>query len=190
MKNVFKKLSVVLAIAIMTAALAGCGGKGGNTTASSTDASKFPTFSAKDFQGNQFTQEMFKDSPVTVLNLWFTGCEACVSEMPQLEKLSKDLKEKGVALAGVCTDAGMDKDIAAEAKKILKQNNVTYTNIVMDQGDEIDKYMMNIMAFPTTLLIDRDGNIVGESITGSLDTQEQIDNLNKRIDEIIANEKQ
>lgn len=191
MKNTLKKLLIMIMAIMLIGSLTACGSQKDNVKNQSSNTSIFPNFNATDFQGNQFTQNMFKDNPVTVLNIWFTGCQACVSEMPQLETLSKELKEKGVALVGVCIDdVSMDKTVYAQAEKILKDNNITYPNLIMEHGEEIDNYLNNIFAFPTTLLIDREGNIIGEPIVGSIDNQKQIDDLNNRIDKIIENDKQ
>lgn len=181
MNKIIKKLTVLMTLVVLATSLVACGGK------KEVANEKFPDFTAKDFQGNTVSQDIFKENSVTVVNVWFTGCKACIQEMPQLEKISNDLKAKGVGFVGICVDAE-DPSLKAEGEKILKQAGVTYPNLITDHSEAIDKYLNGIVAFPTTLFVDKEGNIVGEPMVGSIDGQKGIDDLNKRVDEILAKE--
>lgn len=182
MNKVFKKVMAIVAVVALTFSLAACGSSPETKTKL---PETFPAFTATDLTGKSVSSDMFKDNAVTVLNLWFTGCEACVQEMPQLEKISKELEAKGGKMVGICTDATDDK-MKKEATDILKKSGATYTNLSVDNDSEAGKFLGTVMAYPTTLLVDRQGHIVGDAIVGSIDSQEQIDNLMKRVDEIVA----
>lgn len=186
MKKTFKNFLFTFLLVVIGMSLVACSANGSGAT--KFEDGKFPTFTAKDFDGNEVTDAVFKENAVTVLNLWFTGCKGCVQEMPELEKLSQEWKNKNVRLIGICSDA-TSKEYEDIAKNILKEHGVTYTNIIMEKGEKIDKFMSSVVAFPTTILIDRNGNVVGDVITGSIETKEQIDEINKRIDDIIAKDK-
>lgn len=187
MKSMFKKLSLLMVMCFFALSFAAC--SNGKASASASAENKFPKFTGVDMNGNKVSEEIFKEHAVTVVNMWFTGCKACIMEMPDLEKKSNEWKEKDVNLLGVCADIQNNEEIRNEAKKILASKGVTYTNISLDNGEDIDKFMMNITTFPSTYLVDRNGNIVGEPILGTLDNEKASNDINKRIDEIIAKDK-
>ncbi|MDY2987243.1 MAG: TlpA disulfide reductase family protein [Peptoniphilus sp.] len=184
MKRILKKTILLSMSLIMLLALVACGNNSKGETTLTKDG-KFPIFKARGLDGKEYTNETFKENAVTVANFWFTGCGACIEEMPELERISKEWLEKDVKLVGICSDANTEEGVA-EAKKILAKSGVTYPNLVMQKGEEIDKLMSTIVAFPTTLLIDREGNIIGEPIVGAIDTKEQQEMINKKIDDILA----
>lgn len=170
-----KKTILLLFLAVVSMGLVAC-------KSNSAKVENFPTFTAQDMNGNKVTNDIFNKSKLSVVNFWFTGCEACIGEMPELEKLSTKLKEKDVQLIGICTDAN-NEDYKAEAKKILEKNGVTFTNLAMDSNSEIDSYLKSIVAFPTTIIVNSEGKIVGETIIGGLDDEKQIEKLMTQIDE-------
>lgn len=138
-----------------------------NSGAQSANAetSVFPSFQAKDLDGNKVDSSIFSQNAVTVVNFWFNGCTPCVEELPALNKLNEELKAKGGQVIGVNTDSlDGNKEGIAEAKSILKKQGADYTNLSLDSDSEAGKYATNIMAFPTTVLVDRNGNIVGDPI--------------------------
>lgn len=193
-----KKTISMLAALLLCLSLAGCGGGEADPAAPAQAASggvidmtaagydPFTAFEAADFDGNAYTEAMFRDHAVTVFNFWFTGCTYCVQEMPELESLSAQWAEKDAALYGVCVDAGQTEEIDALARQILSDNGVTYPNLIVGQDSALWDYIDGIYGYPTTILIDRDGHIVGEQIVGALLTQEQLDSVNARIDAIIG----
>lgn len=150
-------------------------------------ASVFPEFQAKDLDGNDVDSSIISKNAVTVLNFWFNGCSPCVQELPELNKLNEELKEKGGQVIGINTDSlDGNEDGIAEAKSILEKQGAKYTNLSLDSNSEAGKYATSIMAFPTTIVLDRNGNIIGEPIMGGIDNDEVYKQLMKTIDEIIA----
>ena len=117
---------------------------------------KFPEFTAKTVSGEDISSDLFKDSKLTVVNVWGSWCGPCVQEIPELQKLYESMKDKDVNVIGLAQDAGTDLDAV---KEIIDKNKVTYQNIV-PEGDTED-FVMSIMAFPTTFFVDSDRNIVG-----------------------------
>ena len=152
------------------------------------DAQTFPAFEGKDLDGNEVkSDELFSANAVTVVNFWFTTCSPCVGELGDLDALNKELAEKGGALIGVNTFT-LDGDEAAisEAKDVLAKKGATYQNVYFDSDGEAGKFTANIFAYPTTYVIDRDGNIVGEPIVGAITEQKQAETLQKLIDQALA----
>ena len=149
---------------------------------------KFPAFEGKDLDGNTVkSDELFSANAVTVVNFWFTTCNPCVGELSELDALNKELAEKGGSLIGVNTFT-LDGDDAAisEAKDVLAKKGATYQNVYFDSDGEAGKFTSNIFAYPTTYVVDRSGNIVGEPIVGAITEKKQAETLQKLIDQALA----
>ena len=149
---------------------------------------KFPAFEGKDLDGNAVrSDELFSGNAVTVVNFWFTTCNPCVGELAELDALNKELAEKGGSLIGVNTFT-LDGDEAAisEAKDVLAKKGATYQNVYFDSDGEAGKFTTNIFAYPTTYVVDRSGNIVGEPIVGAITEKKQAETLQKLIDQALA----
>ena len=152
------------------------------------DVQKFPSFEGKDLEGNEVkSDELFSANAVTVVNFWFTTCSPCVGELGDLDALNKELAEKGGALIGINAFT-LDGDEAAisEAKDVLAKKGAAYQNVYFDSDGEAGKFTANIFAYPTTYVIDRNGNIVGEPIVGAITEQKQAETLQKLIDQALA----
>lgn len=146
----------------------------------------FPGFTGKDLDGNDVDDGIFSENAVTVLNFWFNGCKPCVEELSKLNELNETIKSMGGELIGINTETlDGNKTGIEEAKALLESKNATYRNIYFDSDSEAGKYASGIMAFPTTILVDRHGNIIGEPFLGGVDNQENYDNLLSQIQEII-----
>ena len=158
----------------------------------SSEATKFPSFTGKDLDGNDVnSDELFSSSKVTVMNFWFTTCKPCVGELGDLEQLNKELAEKGGQVVGVNSfTLDGNKDDIADAKDVLNKKGVTYKNIWFKSDSEAGKLTSNLFSFPTTYVIDQNGNIVGEPIVGAISSAEQRAALDKLIDQAIANSEQ
>ena len=149
---------------------------------------KFPAFEGKDLDGNTVkSDELFSANTVTVVNFWFTTCNPCVGELAELDALNKELAEKGGSLIGVNTFT-LDGDEAAisEAKDVLAKKGATYQNVYFDSDGEAGKFTTNIFAYPTTYVVDRSGNIVGEPIVGAITEKKQAETLQKLIEQALA----
>ena len=163
---------------------------GSDTSTPPDDGSmqKFPAFEGKDLDGNTVkSDELFSGNTVTVVNFWFTTCNPCVGELSELDALNKELAEKGGSLIGVNTFT-LDGDEAAisEAKDVLAKKGATYQNVYFDSDGEAGKFTTNIFAYPTTYVVDRSGNIVGEPIVGAITEKKQAEMLQKLIEQALA----
>ena len=163
---------------------------GSDTSTPPDDGSmqKFPAFEGKDLDGNTVkSDELFSANAVTVVNFWFTTCNPCVGELSELDALNKELAKKGGALIGVNTFT-LDGDEAAisEAKDVLAKKGVTYQNVYFDSDGEAGKFTTNIFAYPTTYVVDRNGNIVGDPIVGAITEKKQAETLQKLIEQTLA----
>ena len=156
-----------------------------------SDLTKFPAFDGKDLAGNEVkSSTLFGENTVTVVNFWFTTCSPCVGELAELEELNKQLAEKGGAVVGINSfTLDGDKAAIAEAKDILAKKGVSYKNIWFDSKSEAGKLTSGLYSYPTTYVVDKNGNIVGEPIVGAITGQKQAQTLQKLIDQAIASSK-
>ena len=155
----------------------------GSSSSNSADATGvFQGFKGKDLDGNDVDESLFAQNKVTVVNFWFSGCKPCVEELSKLNELNDEIKKMGGEVVGINTDTLDDnQDGIKEAKEILKAQGASYKNLTVDSDSTVGKYAGNIMAFPTTVLVDKDGNIIGEPFMGGINDQSNYEQLMKQI---------
>lgn len=164
------------------------GEDGMNTPAGNANVTKFPSFTGKDLDGNEVkSDDLFSGNAVTVVNFWFTTCGPCVGELGDLEKLNKELGEKGGELIGInAFTLDGDKKSISEAKEVLDKNGASYRNVYFDSDSDAGKFTEGVYAYPTTYVVDRNGNIVGNPIVGAISNKNQMEELQKQIDTALA----
>ena len=157
-----------------------------NSSSSADSAGVFHGFKGKDLDGNDVDESLFAQNKVTVVNFWFSGCKPCVEELSKLNELNDKIKQMGGEVVGINTDTLDDnQDGIKEAKEILKAQGASYKNLTFDSDSTVGKYAGNIMAFPTTVLVDKDGNIIGEPFMGGIDDQSNYEQLMNQIQSIL-----
>ncbi len=127
---------------------------------------RIPAFTAKDLDGNTVTEDIFAEKDLTVLNIWGTFCTPCVEEMPELGEWSSSMAGN-VQLVGLVCDIWGDEDTEHRelAVRITETAKADFVNIIANEDfDEIMKYVVGV---PTTLFVDKEGNLVGEPIVGA-----------------------
>lgn len=148
---------------------------------------KFPAFEGTDLEGNPVTSELFKENSVTVVNFWFSACAPCIAELGELNELNEELKLKGGAVIGINADTiGGDESMIMEARQILEKKGAAYQNIYFSADSEAGQLTYSITAFPTTVVVDRNGRMVGEPILGGINNESQMKALQDLIDETLA----
>lgn len=171
-----KKLVSFLLASVCILSLCACG-------SGEIEASKkpFPEFEGVDFEGNKVSNDMFADYDATIINFWNNGCGSCIAEMPELEEYYQKFKEQNINLIGVAASAGDSEEMRAEAERILREKGVTYTNIIPDpESDFYKDFICQVNGFPTTYIVDSEGNIIGAPLAGVV--KEQEDTLMKRLE--------
>lgn len=177
-------LSLLVSAVLTTVALTGCGSSSGGEDILVTKTA-FPEFDEVDMEGNPVTSDIFADYDATIVNFWNNGCGSCVAEMPELEELYQDFQERNINLIGVGTDSGESQEQLDTALEILEEKGVTYTNISPDpDGDFYKTFIADISTYPTTYIVDSDGNIVGADIVGNV--KKQLDTVEARLDLILG----
>ncbi len=122
-------------------------------------------FEAEDMDGNIVTDGIFKDADVTLVHVWATYCPPCLKEMENLGKMADSLPENAQVLGIVADVTDSDMSKKEEAVGILKDNNISFTNVVMSKS--FDDLRESIIGVPTTFVVDSDGKIVGAPVIGS-----------------------
>lgn len=158
---------------------------------SDVSGTAFPQFEGKDLYGNKADSSIFSENAVTVVNFWFNECKPCVEELSEMNALNDRIKEQGGEVIGVNVGTldGDEQNIET-AKQILETKGAKYRNIYFDSDSDAGKFALGVTAFPTTYVIDRNGNIVGEALLGGIDNDDNLNTLQNTIDEVLAKDAQ
>ena len=159
------------------------------SSSAAAQGTAFPQFEGSDLEGNPVDNSLFAGNAFTVVNFWFNGCKPCVEELDDLNALNEKVKAQGGEVVGINTETldGNQQGIDA-AKKLLETTGASYRNIYFASGSEAGKFALGIMAFPTTYVMDRQGNIVGEPIMGGIDQEANMTTLEKLIADAVASD--
>lgn len=172
-----KAICLFLSLAACAAVLAGCGAESQELVSKTS----FPEFSETDTEGNSISNEIFAEYDVTIVNFWNNGCGTCIAEMPELEEMYQEFQQDNINLIGVGADSGEGEEQLELAKKILAEKGVTYQNIVPNpENDFYKEFIGEIAGYPTTYIVDSEGNIIGAPLIGNV--KEQMDTLQSRIE--------
>ena len=162
-----------------------------NESTNTATGSSFPQFEGNDLDENKVDSSIFAENAVTVVNFWFNDCKPCVEELSEMNALNDRIKEQGGEVIGVNVGTldGNEENIAT-AKQILETKGAKYRNIYFDSNSDAGKFALGVTAFPTTYVIDRNGNIVGEALLGGIDNDDNLNTLQNTIDEVLAKDAQ
>ena len=182
-----KSMKAILALAMALLLALGAASALAEGDTMENNSMMFPAFEGMDLDGNPVTSELFKENSVTVVNFWFSTCAPCIAELGELNALNEALKLRGGEVIGINADTiGGDEKMIMEAKELLKAKGAMYRNLYFPADSEVGQLTYNIMAFPTTVVVDRNGNVVGEPILGGIDNEAQMKVLQDLIDETLA----
>ena len=182
-----KSMKAILALAMALLLALGAASALAEGDTMENNSMMFPAFEGMDLDGNPVTSELFKNNSVTVVNFWFSTCAPCIAELSELNALNEDLKLKGGAVIGINADTiGGDEKMIMEAKELLKAKGAMYQNIYFPVESEAGQLTYSITAFPTTVVVDRNGRMVGEPILGGINNESQMKALQDLIDEVLA----
>lgn len=133
-----------------------------------SDGGSLGEFSMEDVNGETYTQEMFADHDLTMINVFTTWCSPCIREIPDLEKLSKEMEDQGVQVVGIVLDVAgnADEETIEKAKLLAEKTGAAYPFLIPDAG-YLNGRLAGISAVPETFFADKEGNIVGKTYSGS-----------------------
>lgn len=156
------------------------------------DAENVGTFETTDIDGNTYTESVFSDYDLTLVNAFTTWCSPCVNEMPELEQLYQELKDQGVGVVGmvmdtVGDDGKTDEDTVKKAQALKEKTGVTYPLLIPDAG-MLNGRIQGLQSFPESFFVDKNGNIVSDAIMGSNNLQGWEDAVVQQMEELKANQ--
>ena len=138
------------------------GSSSSSTSQSEKSKKSFVKFNAKSLTGEEITEEIFSDYDITMINIWATWCGPCVNEIPELGELNNKLPEN-YNLITICTDG---KGQEEEVKSFLENKGVNISVLIPDEN--IENFLKkHVNAYPTSLFVDKEGNIIGKMIQGA-----------------------
>lgn len=160
----------------------------GITTPEIRAVDRMGDFSAQTLDGSPVDASIFAKKKLTMVNLWSTWCTACVSEMPDLAELSKDLADTDAQIISICCDTSdtrgeVDQELLELAGRIVEKTGVTFPTLVPDKTLQ-DSVIKGLMAYPTTFFVDSEGNVVGEPVQGSNDKDGWMQAIQERLAEV------
>lgn len=136
----------------------------GNTV---TDLSNIVT---KDIHGKEFSSKDFANYDLTMVNVFATWCTACIQEIPDLVEVQKEMQAKGVNIIGIVTDTvddtGENREALEKAKLIQEKTKTNYSFLMPDKTN-FNGRLNGIQALPETFFVDKNGQIVGGTYSGS-----------------------
>jgi len=185
------KLIIFLVLALSLIFTAGCSpdkkASAGDQGESDPAAEGLAGFQTKDIYGNDVNQDIFKDYPLTLVNVWGTFCGPCLKELPYLGELREEYEPKGVNIVGIVVDAQdeemqpIDEQLEL-ARQIADETGANYTHMLVST-DMIDPVLNRFDAIPASFLVDSSGNIVSEFYIGSRSKEEWVDLIETNIEE-------
>ena len=159
-----------------------------NTMAFSTDSQNVATdlsnLQTMDIDGKEFSGKNFSDYDLTMVNVFATWCSPCVQEIPDLAEIQKEMKDKGVNIVGVVTDTvdqtGENQEALEKAKLIRERSKAEYPFLIPDKSN-FNGRLSGIQAFPETFFVDKKGQIVGETYSGSHNKKAWLEIIEKEL---------
>ncbi len=157
----------------------------GDVLSGSTAGPSLGEFSTQDINGTAYTQDIFQDYDLTMVNVFTTWCTPCVGEMPDLEKLHQQVADEGVNVVGVVLDVLDEKGEVVEesleqAQQLVEKTGVTYP-ILLPDSTYLNGRLIGINAVPETFFVDKNGNIVGETYSGSGSLEDWLEIVEKEL---------
>ena len=158
-----------------------------DTANSGENVTSVGKFETTGIGGDSYTEKVFSDHDLTLVNIFTTWCSPCVNEIPELEKLYKEMKDKGIGVVGVVLDTvdedgNQDEDTVKKAEILREKTKASYPFLIPD-STMMNGRLKNINAFPESFFVDKDGNIVGDTYTGS----HSLDEWKEIIEKELAN---
>ena len=142
-----------------------------DTSSNAENSTTVGKFETKGIDGKDYTEKVFSDYDLTLVNIFTTWCSPCVNEIPELEKLYEEMKEKGVGVVGVVLDTvgddGKQDDETVKKAGVLQDKTKASYPFLIPDSTMMNGRLNGISAFPETFFVDKEGNIVGETYTGS-----------------------
>ena len=182
---------------LLAALLTGCGGNEReqadaaqeaesveNIDTTSEDQAKQIIFTGQDIEGNQISSDIFSQSKLTMVNVWATYCNPCLSEMPGLGELAGAYEKEEFQVIGIISDVmdTADQKTIDMAKELITQTKAEYPHLLLNESVYF-ALLTDVTVVPTTFFIDKNG-VVLDTVLGAMDRP----NWEEKINELLEKE--
>ena len=174
---------ILLMTVMWTFLSVGCAGeKSQSGTANQEEEAYVLTFEASTIEGAPITSECFADSKLTMINVWATYCNPCISEMPDLGEIAASYDRSEFQIIGIVSDVTEDADekMIDTARNLVEDTGANYPHLLLNES-LLENLVGEVDAVPTTFFVNRKGEVLGYAVgSQSKGTWEEL------IDEILA----
>lgn len=180
---------------LLAALLAGCGGKEReqadaaleaesveNIDAAAQEQAKQIIFTGWDIEGNQISSDIFSQSKLTMVNVWATYCNPCLSEMPGLGELAGAYEKEEFQVIGIISDVmdTADQKTIDTAKELITQTKAEYPHLLLNESVYF-ALLTDVAVVPTTFFIDENG-VVLDTVLGAMDRPKWEEKINELLE--------
>ncbi len=175
-----KKITMLLIMCLILSSVTGCSqGAAVRDTSGQTELEGTQTaqpqappglsFTAMDMEGEAVTAELFSNSSLTMVNVWATYCNPCLSEMPGLGELAGEYDEAEFPIVGILSDVTESSDESERelAEELIRETGAAYRHLLLNES-LYQALLTDVTAVPTTFFVDSGGEILATYV-GSRD---------------------
>ena len=128
----------------------------------------FMAFEGTDLDGNTVSQEIFTQSKLTMVNVWATYCNPCLSEMPGLGELAAEYDPAEFQIIGIVSDVWEGEDQTL-VESLIQKTGADYLHLLAN--DSIGQAILSsVSGVPTTFFFDGEGAYLG-GVVGSAEKE-------------------
>lgn len=181
---------------VLAVMLAGCGGGSAADAADREESSQVQEvaedqtetsqidFSCQDMEGNTVSAAVFSESKLTMVNVWATYCNPCLSEMPGLGKLAGKYEPEDFQIIGVISDVQEGADAAAinNAAALIETTGADYTHLLLNESI-YHALLTEVTAVPTTFFVDKNGTVL-DTVIGAMEESAWEEKINGLLEEL------
>lgn len=141
-------------------------------------------FEGKDMEGNTISQDICKNSKLTMINVWATYCNPCLNEMPELGELAVEYDAKDFQLIGIISDVleGEDEESVAYAAELIEETGADYPHLLLNESLYYG-LLQDVSAVPTTFFLNEKGEIL-DVVVGAMDKSRWEEKINGLLEEL------
>lgn len=192
---------IIFAGMLSTVLLSGCAGGSGTNPAGTEKAAENSSvqdaakpqetesvasgivFEGKDLEGNSVSNTVFSEAKLTMVNVWATYCNPCLSEMPGLGELAAEYDPKEFQVLGVISDVqeGAGEETIAAASELIEATGADYTHLLLNESVYF-ALLTDVTAVPTTFFVDENGTVL-DTVVGAMEKSAWEEKINALLEE-------
>ena len=136
-------------------------------------------FEASAIDGTSVSEEIFSESKITMVNVWATYCNPCLSEMPGLGELADAYDPGDFKLIGIISDVTEDADAQTlqAASDLIEQTGANYPHLLVNLP-LYTSFLTDVSAVPTTFFVNQEGEVV-DPVVGAMEKSAWEEKINE-----------